>query len=301
MLSESILFDQELSADDQDFQHSRFALIFPQLLSLIRQDSAAMVSPFWWKVNQRLEREFVPCPPWNFLRNETIQQMMFVGDYGYTGIEFAALKKAIPSYSLIPLLTESAIGCPATATLDGIVTSGNTVHMAHHIVRFLEETKIDPYGLKTILEFGGGYGKMCQLWKRINPDLTYIIIDTRLFACVQAMYLSCILGPRKVHVLSNKDVGIETGKINIVPLAAVGAIQGDVDLFVSTWALSESPAACLNYVASKDAWGAKHFLMAHQNASQDFPMADEIKCLVDAPGFYHKAIDFIPGNSYIFA
>jgi hypothetical protein len=74
------------------------------------------------------------------------------------------------------------------------------------------------------------------------------------------------------------------------------------DLFISTWALSESPRKVYELVAGCDWFGAKQLLMAYNNAWK--PWQDgELEASLENNGWSIKKqpISFLPGNFYLFS
>ncbi len=121
------------------------------------------------------------------------------------------------------------------------LTSHNSIHHLYHIIRFLRKTKLKLKGIKTIIEWGGGYGNLAKIFGRLaEENKTYIIIDLPLMCCIQWIYLTTILGENKVNLIQNSDEKIAVGKINLLPVCFIDKYELKGDLFVSTWALTES-------------------------------------------------------------
>lgn len=136
-------------------------------------------------------------------------------------------------------------------------------------------------------------------FKLVNSDITYIIIDTPLFSCLQWLYLATVLGQDKVHFINNDNNTIKQGKLNILPVSFVKNYSLQADLFISMWAISESSRQAQEYVAGNDWFNAKHLLIAYQKSSSVLPDAENIGSIVPADAVKEE-IAFIPGNYYVF-
>jgi len=77
--------------------------------------------------------------------------------------------------------------------------------------------------IKSVFEFGGGYGSMCKLIHRLGFNGTYTIYDLPALSQLQDIYLS--------------KVGVKTDKITLTTTLPII----DVDLFIAEWSIAESP------------------------------------------------------------
>ena len=66
----------------------------------------------------------------------------------------------------------------------------NLIHQAHHLAMLLDKTGTQIRRNKAIIEFGGGYGAMALLIRRLGMADNYYIIDLPEFALLQQFYLS---------------------------------------------------------------------------------------------------------------
>jgi len=267
---------------------------FWELYNFLPDDKAEFMTPFWNDTLDKIKKDFTPEPPLNFLKNGVINHTMFMNMCDRVIKEYNYLKVNLDKSLLEKLLTETMIGDPNTCEFDGIITSGNTVHLLHHIIKYIND--INKPIPKNILEWGGGYGNMCRLFHSLVEGLTYTIIDVKFFTCVQQMYLTQLFGKEKVNVGSVKQ-----GKINLMPIGLIDELNIDTDMFVATWSISESTDAAQQYLIGKEVYRANQFLMAHQGASGVFPFADNLKQLINQDNIIEEEIPFLKGNYYLFA
>lgn len=160
---------------------------------------------------------------------------------------------------------------PAVAPLGLDLRSPTDVHHAFHL---LQVAHLDPEPL-VVAEWGGGYGGMARLGRQLWPDCEWHILD--------------LPGPSRAQALFLADVeGVYLWDVSLIDLFP------DADLFVSTFALSESPPAARQLVIERDWFGAANILLAFEDDKPGF-----------GPGFKDWVGNFdltehphLPGNFY---
>jgi putative sugar O-methyltransferase len=196
------------------------------------------------------------------------------------------------------LLTEDPVGGPPTVAVgDGeTVTSSNTVHQLHHLLRYEESTGRSVRDATTIVEWGGGFGSLIRLVTRMHGGKpTCVVVDTPVFSAVQWLYLSAVFGEDHVVLHEVGPVRPERGKINIVPIGLVGDLVVSADLFISNWALNESTPAAQDDVLAQRWFGAKALLLAMH-------AGDPLTELAVARGARAVPIgSWMPGQQYLVA
>lgn len=263
------------------------------------------ILPEWAKNCSILESFFLNNFTPDFLRHPVVGGTMFiVNNKKWRDIQIDLLNKSFPISNLKYILKENSLGNPILTSFK-YKTSSNSIHHLYHFAKFQQEANFKLENLKTIVEFGGGYGNASKIFKRIFPDATYIIIDLPLFSSIQTIYLKTILG-QNVNVLSPDNIDIKKGKINILPLTkdTVGNLKNiplSVDLFLSTWALSESPLLVQQLISSVGYFGAKYLLMAYQENNSGFVAADNVKNInKNYKIMYNKETEYLNNNFYLF-
>ncbi len=140
---------------------------------------------------------------------------------------------------------------------------------------------------------------MAKIIRRLNPEATYIIVDTPLFSTLQWLYLGTCLDPTDIRFVDSGAKGIEEGKINIMPLTAL-EIPVSVECFVSTWALSESTRYAQERVVVGDWFGAPHLLLGYQRQVAQFPDAEWVGVAAEAAGATIEDCGFSQRDRYAF-
>ena len=76
--------------------------------------------------------------------------------------------------------------------------------------------------------------------------------------------------------------------------------KGKADIFISTWALSESSKFSQDYVVEKRWFGAKHLMFAYQKSNRRLPDAQRLGRLAKMDGATILPVSLIQNNYYAF-
>jgi len=268
---------------------------------LTEYDTSKFTMPLWESFNAELEKVFLPSPPFSFLRHPVIRINMFVTRGGrFLREELVFLEKRISENRLRSLLQEDYVGDPLLSS-SKYLTSHNNIHNLYHLVRFLDRTKCSISELNAICEWGGGYGNMARIFRRLKSEpCTYIIFDTPLFSCLQWLYLSTVLGKKSVDLLQSPEDSIHAGKVNLITICFLDYHSISADLFISTWGLSDSSRYSQDYVLARKWFNSKHILLAYQDSSNNWPDAARVGKLAEESGATIEDIEFVRGQHYAF-
>lgn len=230
------------------------------------------VTPFWERMNAQLECVLLPRPPLDFLNDATVTATMFLSEGGpIMDRQLTFLEKELPPDTLRRVVQEDHVGGPPIRSHKYQASSAGVRHL-DLIVRYLRATNSSLDELGTVVEWGGGYGNVAKLIARLKgAPLTYVILDTPIIACLQWLYLGSIFGADRVHLVASPGDPILPGRFNLVNVAFAADLKVMPDLFVSTWALSESSAHAQRVVAERDWFGARRLLLAYHRS--DSPVA----------------------------
>lgn len=264
------------------------------------QDISDFITPLWEDYNKEIEKVILPYPLFSFLRNRSIMKSMFVAAGGkWINEELAFLEKSLPTKRLRTILQEDYVGKPILMN-STYLTSHSSIHIFYHLLKFQDKARINLSQLGTVVEWGGGYGNMAKLFRRVNTKATYIIIDTPLFSCIQWLYLATVFGDSAVNILHSIESRIEREKINLLPVCFLKCHDLNADVFIATWSLSESSKSAQDYVSSLNFFDAKHLLLAYQESSHQLPDAGRLGDIAVTHGAVIEPIEFLPGNYYAF-
>jgi putative sugar O-methyltransferase len=270
-------------------------------------DFAEFIVPQWRENMLEIERYFLNDFSFSFLNHRVIKNTMFMYTFKpWRDIEKKLIAETYSTREAKKILKEYNLGKPLLNDVE-YVTSGNSIHHLYHFLKFFKTIGTTAKELNTVVEVGGGYGNAAKLYKELNGNATYTIIDIPIFCYIQAVYLQTVLGKDAVHMVHGNDLEIKKGKINLVPLDkntfdTVSKNIKDVDLFLSTWALSESNGNMQALIKNVNFFDAKYLLLAHQKSVGTFAFAEDIKNLPDS---YSKLLEeeteYVKDNYYLFA
>lgn len=264
------------------------------------------VMPLWQQNMHEIEQLFLNDFTISFLNYHVIKTTMFM----YTFKDWRNIqKKLIAQYFTKKrarnILREYNVGKPLLNDIE-YVTSGNSIHHLYHAIKFFTETKTKASDFDVILEVGGGYGNMAKIFKSLNEKSTYIIIDIPIFSYIQAVYLKTIFGEKAVHMIQGDKIDIHMGCINLIPLDkrniyAVAKAIDRVDLFISTWALSESNEAMQDLIRQLEYFKSQYLLLAYQKSYESYPFAENVQNVTKTyKKVFNMETEYLKNNFYLF-
>lgn len=262
--------------------------------------SPELIHESWQQNIAALEAYFADQMNENFTSNEVINgTMVFTNRKAHKleirNIENAFARKRAAEFVSTGLNTAFLSGKSRRAALI------NSIHHLHHLMRFEQVTGRKIGNFRNVVEFGGGYGNMARVVHNIGGCKTYSIIDLMLFSCIQSVFLSTVAGCE--HVAFDDGGKNESVTFLLHPLFSArepATLNGE--LFISTWALSESTSAAYEWVVAHDWFGASNLLLAYNEHWKPWP-ENELETSLSAQGWHvaREAIPFLPGSFYLFA
>ncbi len=188
----------------------------------------------------------------NFLRRNFIQKMFFLQNRFFIYQELQKIKKSRKWKFYKNLLKEDDIGNPIRYFLY-LKSSGNRINHVYHLSVFEEELNIDlKKKIKTVFEFGAGYGCMARIFSKISHKIKFTCYDTYYLNLLQYYYLK--------H--NNLDVGFNKRNKYFL-ISDKKKITHNNDLFIANWSLSETPLKFRNKFF-KNILSSKYILICFQ-------------------------------------
>lgn len=181
----------------------------------------------------------------------TLHATMFVGDVSWLEQEYWFLRSLDAltgdGWARMKAATrEDDFGDPPRLSYDE-GASGNLIHQAYHLALWEITTKKRVEDLERIVEFGGGYGAMCKIVRRLGFEGDYVIYDLPELSLIQRYYLS--------------NLGIQADLSVVDGLTDIERIPPG-DLMIGLYSLTEAPIALRNtFTASR----FPAYLIAHQD------------------------------------
>ena len=171
----------------------------------------------WDNFRKQIRRAILEEDISDFLNWDVIKTTMF---YEPGRQQYEVVKN---NKKLLHSIKETKVGNPKPYWLNSS-TSGNAVNHAYSISKLLE--KCDFSKFNNIIEFGGGYGSMCRLFRNIGFTKKYTIYDLPEFLALQRYYLNSI-GKGENTIFTENIESLVDNKLNT--------------LLIATWSLSEMP------------------------------------------------------------
>jgi hypothetical protein len=259
------------------------SIFVDKLAALLRYDNKSLVTSSWWDRNKEHETKYSP-PIFDFIM--AFASEMFPATCWAPKKELEVVEESLELLNLDEVAEEDLIGDPGIAECSVVeipkLTSWKTLQSLYQIAYLKKLTGFDARETSIIIEWGGGYGNMAKnVWRIKKSPLTYIMIDTPFFCCLQWLYLSCIFGPESIHLIEESDKPIVEGMINILPCGMLQDYSFTGDLFIALWSLSESSQEAQQMVLDRDWFGAPHILFSYQLLDERFPtspwLADQLR------------------------
>ena len=253
----------------------------------------------WNHWAREVERSFGDRVPMSFLSNPRLIETMVhyrKGGREAASKRIAVVKSVFGEELSRRLLRESYIGSPMI-TDSKWMTSANTAHHAYHLANYRQATGKIFWEVDGIIEWGGGYGNMARITRKMNPNLTYTIIDLPELLALQYVYLYATEGEESVNLMQSGE-SVALRKVNFLPSTVVLSRQLDLtcDVFMSTWALTESPYNAQEYIASSNFLNAESVLLGYDRNDNN-----KIRRYLDGLQIREKPVPLLPeGHSYGF-
>jgi len=176
----------------------------------------------------------------NFLRNSNIQNIFFIHNRFFILNELLELKRDIKRWSLWKtLLTENSVGDPVRYFLYP-KSSGNRIRQVYHLKKYLDFSKNNILKIKNIIEIGGGYGCMAQIFKKVNKNCNYVIFDTAEVNLLQYYYLKMNNIPVTINKIQSKKVCL-INKLSLIKKYNKKINKRNVNFLIANWSISEMP------------------------------------------------------------
>ena len=169
----------------------------------------------------------------NFLRYNFIQKMFFLHNRFFIYQELKEIRKSKNWKYFKYLIKEDNVGNPIRYFLY-LDSSGNRINHGYHLYILEKELNIFlKKDIRSVFEFGGGYGCMARIFSKINKEIKFTCFDTNFVNLLQFYYLK--------H--NNLNVGFSK-KNNFYLTSKLKNRTNKYDLFLANWSLSETP---INY------------------------------------------------------
>jgi hypothetical protein len=253
-----------------------------ELTKNIKPDRQAGSSNHWDMVRLDIRNKILNSNIENFLSWHNVVETMVVNSKSVAEYEYAELQKS-PRWNVYKeLLKDLHAGNPIPSTVVPF-TNNNALHQMYHLHMY--ESKFGSIlNSKQIVEFGGGYGCLCSLIKKMGFNGNYTIVDFPEFHMLQMYYL--------------KTLGINGFTQRVVPRP----YELDDSTFFAFWSLSETEPAFKQEFVNTNFKYLKNFLMTYQTTYESFDNTQFFNNLKNNSNFNcsETHLEHIPSNFYLF-
>jgi hypothetical protein len=174
----------------------RHVPVRPEVVARMRAEAAALadgtadVTDLWDRLLAELRAELRTGDPAEFLHWPVVERTMVVRRHRRVASALDHLR-ARPDWRRRwrPAVREATLGRPRPLPRCPW-SSANLIIQAYHLCRFEEITGRALASMPVVVEFGGGYGRLCQLAHDLGFRGTYVIFDVPESAVLQRFYLS---------------------------------------------------------------------------------------------------------------
>ena len=112
------------------------------------------------------------------------------------------------------------------------------IHQGYHLLKLIQESHLDINKIENIYEFGGGYGALCKIFHNHGFKGNYYIYDLPLMSIIQKFWITNSNFNEQSNITLTNDVE----DLEII----TDKIRNKKNLFISNWALSETPLELRN-------------------------------------------------------
>ncbi len=262
-------------------------------------DPAAGKAQNAWIANRIELREHILCrDPRNFLHWNVVQRTMF-HECKKEELHFMRTQADWLRYQKV--LEETPVGNPPHY-IHLPKSSGNYIHHAYSLKKFLNVFPEALNQVSTIVEFGGGYGSLARLFLKITAVDRYVIFDVPEFSLLQKFFLSLAFPNVKILTEPTQEKGV------IILLSTVEDLKRQIemtgcDMFIALWSLSESPLSLRSEI-----WPLVHhsdyMMIAYQKQFEDINNHEYFKKIIADESdveWKEEAITHLADQSYAFA
>lgn len=206
----------------------------------IQEKEKKYVHPYWQTTKEEIKNFILATPERNFLANWDIGYNMVRRNMGPAqSYEICYLEHCISQATKdqLSLFMESDFGLLDKDCYQ-FNCSSNTLGHLFYAAKVLEHKQDVP--LKIITEFGSGYGNLAHIFKSIIPDVTIFLIDLPEILAIQLLFLKGSMPTTEIILHTEIPAHFKESAIHLIPVHFFEQLSIKTDLFISTFALSES-------------------------------------------------------------
>ena len=211
----------------------------------------------WAGVKNQMKDLILGAPPRKLLQQSAISgQMLRTGIRETQQYEISFLKNCITqrTRTLLNQFSDTSFSSLARECSEfecSVSTLGHLFSAAKSLEQFEDQN------ISTVVELGSGYGNLARIFKSILPDVTLILIDIPEFLAIQYLFLHMTLPNTQIIMHSSIPESFTPKAIHLIPSCLIENLSIKTDLFISTFALSETAVPLQEAVINKGFFDSK--------------------------------------------
>jgi putative sugar O-methyltransferase len=212
----------------------------------------------WLELRKKIGDYIIGPVQKDFLNTLVFHQTMLrigMGEIQKFELEYLKTNVSQKTLHLLKKFRESSIHAIKRECEDFACTA-NSLGQLFYAARIFDTVE-NPTDLKTITEFGGGFGNLAHIFCSLLPETTYIIFDVPEMLALQYLYLKGSIPDRSINVILNQTQEIEHNAINLIPSVFCRNMNFSTDLFISTFAISETSKIMQATIINKKFYNAQ--------------------------------------------
>lgn len=253
--------------------------------------ASVFIHHYWQDKSSAIAQDIILAnPDQSFLmKYPIINHMVRLGISPTSEYEVAYLQNGISTNTkeLLAQFTETTIG-GLPWECHQFNCSINSLEMLFYLAKILENK--NHHSIKTVIEFGGGFGALARTTKLVLPDSTYFIIDLPELIALQYFYLKTSLPRSNVIVHKILPDQFEPHAIHLIPVYALSEFNVIADVFVSTFAITETTLAAQNKVLEKKFFDASLSYIVGQLHNN--PVWEDPTLTINGMNQYYSSIQY---------
>jgi len=226
-----------------------------------------LAHPLWEEARRGFAEIVRDGLPADFLSQELVRHMLYRTGFGeLEQIQLDYLQAVDPALERQCLAyREPRVGGSLQDSRPPVPGSVSSLNKLYYFARVAEKVPLE--SVRTVVDFGGGYGLMCHVFQELlTPRPTVVIIDLPELLALQYTYLrAASAAPVVGH--TSLPIELQQGAANLVPVQLLAESELTCDLFLSTFALSETPLALQRLVAESGFLGAESLYVVGQDTA----------------------------------
>lgn len=217
----------------------------------IREFDEMYCHPYWATQKARFGRTLLRGLPEAFLDDPIIRPNMVRRGWSEPQLhEERYLRSRPPELrKLLMSFRESRVGGPFLECQFMCCSATSLGHL-YYIIRIAEAFPEVIEGRPALVEFGGGYGSFARGYRLLMAPGAYAIVDFPEFLVLQQLYLR-LNGVECAMVRVPEEFNAKAGLVTLLPVHFLADTEVTGDLFVSHFALSETPTRLQELVARR--------------------------------------------------